>query len=212
LPVNGLFINLGFAMGVAERIFDAFMYPFEALTLSRRRRKLLRQASGRVLEIGAGTGANLPFYPWNNLESLHLSDLKLTEDVKRFHVENGSVVHLLEAPAENLPFPAQSFDTVVSTLVFCSVDDPARGYNEIRRVLKPGGRLLFIEHVSPRRQGLRWITEAAHPIWLAINRSCHLNRNTLETIRRAGFLLPAVHAGIGGMLISGIAVSPAQTP
>ena len=195
-------------MGMADTLFDAFMYPFEAVTLSRRRRKLISRASGRVLEIGAGTGANLPFYQWGELESLHLSDLKLSDNVRGFSNINGCVVHRLEASAEKLPFSSHSFDTVVSTLAFCSVERPTRGYEEILRVLRPGGRLLFIEHVSPPRRTLRWLADFADPFWHALNRSCHLNRNTLDLIRSSGFRIATVHSGIGGILISGVVRKP----
>ena len=194
-------------MGISERFFDAFMYPFEVVTLGRRRRRLIRSATGKVLEIGAGTGANLPFYRWGQVKSLHLSDLKLSDTVKRFGSVNGTAVHHRRASAEQLPFADQEFDTVVSTLVFCSAADPERGFREIRRVLRPGGRLLFIEHVMPRCRSLRWAADLANPIWHALSRTCNLNRETLETIRSSGFSVLSIHTGIGGLLVEGTAVA-----
>src|SRR5437764_4969074 len=120
----------------------------EKAMLRDRRRALLEQARGRVLEIGGGTGANLPFY------GPGVDELVITEPeepmARRLErkLEGYSLpVQLVRTLAEQLPFEDESFDVVVATLVLCTVDDPARALGEARRVLKPGGRLLFLEHV-----------------------------------------------------------------
>jgi ubiquinone/menaquinone biosynthesis C-methylase UbiE len=140
------------------------------------RRALLAAASGRVLEIGAGTGLNLPHYP-DGIE------LVLTEPeapmARRLERRGGTVI---PASAEALPFEDASFDTAVSTLVLCTVPDPERAVAELARVLKPGGRLLFIEHVRGEGRLARWQDRLERP-WRRIGNGCHANRDTLALLR-----------------------------
>jgi ubiquinone/menaquinone biosynthesis C-methylase UbiE len=155
------------------------------------RSDLLARASGRVLEIGAGTGLNLSHYP------AAATDLTLTEPdphmAKRLRdkVERGEGRGtVVEAPAEALPFDDNSFDTVVGTLVLCTVPDPVAAVREIQRVLKPGGRFLFLEHVRADDPRLaRWQDRLEKP-WRFLGDGCHCNRDTLSTIRAAGFDVP----------------------
>ena len=156
------------------------------------RAELLADASGRTLEIGGGTGANLPFF------GSAVTEVTVTEPdphmAKRLrdHVaaaEGATVrVDVVEAPAEDLPFADASFDTVVSTLVLCTVENPELAAAEIRRVLAPGGRLLLIEHVrdphSARRA--RWQDRLERP-WGFFVGGCHPNRDTAATLAAAGF-------------------------
>jgi len=151
------------------------------------RQSLIADASGRVLEIGAGTGANLPHYN-GRIESLVLTEpeapmLRRLQRAARDQVPNAQV---LRAPAEDIPFEDDSFDTVVSTLVLCGVDDQPRALREARRVLRPGGRLLFLEHVRADDPGLARFQDRMN--WL--NRfvvGCDCNRPTLATIEAEGF-------------------------
>jgi ubiquinone/menaquinone biosynthesis C-methylase UbiE len=179
-------------MSVADRVF-ASMYDRvtsgpEKAGLRDHRRKLISQASGRVLEIGGGTGANLPFY------GTGVQDVTITEpsepmakrlkgrlDGHRFPVE------LVLAPAEELPFADHSFDTAVSTLVLCTVIDQARALHELRRVLRPDGRLLFIEHVRAEGHRLAGWQDRLNGLNKIVARGCNCNRRTLDGIRSAGF-------------------------
>lgn len=139
------------------------------------RTELLCAARGRVLEIGAGTGLNIPHYPAG-------ADVTYTEpDPHMAKRLDGEVV---AAAAEELPFGDASFDTVVSTLVLCSVDDLERALAEIRRVLQPGGALLFLEHVrGPEGSSLaRWQDRLA-PLWRLVADGCNCNRQTLAALR-----------------------------
>src|SRR5579864_983313 len=151
------------------------------------RQSLLADATGRVLEIGAGTGTNLPFYN-GRVESLVLTEPAppMVRRLQRNAGEHIPQARVLRAPAEDLPFEDDSFDTVVATLVLCGVDDQPRALREARRVLRPGGRLLFLEHVRSDEPGLARFQDRMN--WL--NRlvvQCDCNRPTLATIEAAQF-------------------------
>jgi ubiquinone/menaquinone biosynthesis C-methylase UbiE len=165
----------------------------EEAGLGAMRESLLADAGGRVLEIGAGTGSNLRYY--HGCDSLVVTEpepamLRRLHERAREHAPHAEVV---QAPAEDLPFEAASFDTVVSTLVLCGVDQE-RSLGEIRRVLRPGGRLLFLEHVRSDDPELGRFQDRLN--WL--NRAvvgCHCNRQTLGAIEAAGFTVSGVDHG-----------------
>jgi ubiquinone/menaquinone biosynthesis C-methylase UbiE len=163
----------------------------ERAGLAEMRAELLRDAGGETLEIGAGTGLNLEHYP------AAVTALTVTEPdpfmAKRLRAratEGGRTTTVVEAPAEELPFDDGSFDTVVATLVFCTVDDPERAAAEAARVLRPQGRLLLLEHVrDPDEGGLaKWQDRLERP-WGWVGAGCHPNRNTAATLERAGLAL-----------------------
>jgi ubiquinone/menaquinone biosynthesis C-methylase UbiE len=174
------------------------------------RRSTLAPAAGRVLEIGGGTGFNLPHYPPS------IDELVVTEPApgmlaraRRRAEASDLPIAVVQASAESLPFEDSSFDTVVSTLVLCSVDDVDRALAEINRVLRPGGQLLFAEHVrsdDPRRA--RWQDRLEHP-WMALADGCHPNRRTLERIEAGPFAL--AHAEHGELPKSPPIVRPLVT-
>ncbi|HVX46841.1 MAG TPA: class I SAM-dependent methyltransferase, partial [Mycobacteriales bacterium] len=139
-------------MGIHSALFaatyDRFMAKTEKLLLAELRRKLLADASGDVLEIGGGTGANITAYgPQVRSITITEPDASMLRRLKRHAEAADRPVTVLQAPAEDLPFEDHTFDTVVSTLVLCGVSDQQRAVNQIRRVLRPEGRLLFLEHV-----------------------------------------------------------------
>ena len=155
--------------------------------LGRHRPGLWRRVQGpRVLEVGVGTGRNMPFYPDQvAVTAIDLSPRMLER--ARVRAERlGLAVDLREADAQALPFPAASFDTVVATCVFCSVPDPVLGLCEIRRVLVPDGQLLLLEHVLSKRPRLRRFMQLANPL---VVRMCgaNIDRETVENVGRAGF-------------------------
>jgi ubiquinone/menaquinone biosynthesis C-methylase UbiE len=166
----------------ASGVYDPVLWLGERRGMARRRRELLAAASGRVLEIGAGTGLNLPHYP-DAVEELVLSE---PDEAMARVLERRSGGRVVRAPAERLPFPDESFETVVSTLVLCTVDEPARAIAEIRRVLHPGGRLLFIEHLrADSVRWARWQDRLERP-WAAFAAGCRANRRTLELLDAGG--------------------------
>lgn len=180
-------------MSLRSRLFAA-MYDrmsagAEQAGLRELRRGLLAQAEGRVLEIGAGTGVNLPLYGLG-VESLTLTEperpmLKRLEQRAR---EGTPVPTVLRAPAEDLPFEDGSFDTAVSTLVLCGVDDQPRALRELRRVLRPGGRLLFLEHVRSAEPSLARLQDRMNGFNHFLV-GCECNRPTLRSIEAAGFTI-----------------------
>ena len=159
------------------------------------RRALLKSASGYVLEVGAGTGANLNFYT-SAVSKLVLSepDAHMRRQLHRKIDECGAInVDVKNRSVEHIEDEDNTYDYVVATLVFCSVDNLAKGLDEVRRVLKPGGKLLFMEHVAAqagtrRRRWQQWI----NPIWKRVNSNCHLNRETEQAIVEADFSIESV--------------------
>ncbi len=169
-------------------IYDHVMAKTEQAGLGTHRQALLAEATGDVLEIGAGTGTNLRYYG-DNAQTLTLTEPEqpMLRRLQKRILERRPDAKLLRAPAEDLPFNDDSFDTVVATLVLCTVDDQPRALRELRRVLRPGGRLLFIEHVRSDDQKLARLQDRMMPINIRLAHGCHCNRPTLEGIRNAGF-------------------------
>ncbi len=174
-------------------IYDVILWPAERSWLTESRRALLRGARGRVLEIGAGDGRNIPHYSLSSDPDLQL---EIVEPDRHMRARMAARAHaagitMVDAKAESLPYPDAAFDTVVSTLVLCSVRHPDRALAEIRRVLKPGGKLLFLEHVRGEGGRAR-VQDRYDPAWSRVMGGCHLNRDTPGAIRGAGLSLSAV--------------------
>lgn len=170
--------------------YDRFMAKAEDACLKEWRHGLLRQVSGEVLEVGAGTGANIKFYP-DSVTRLVLTEPDkhmrkiLKEQVNRHHLEN---VGVASGTAEQIEADDESFDYVVSSLVCCSVTDLKVCLSEIRRVLRPGGGLVFLEHIAAAdgTSRRRW-QNRINPIWKTFMGNCHLNRETEQAIVTGGF-------------------------
>lgn len=146
-----------------------------------------RVTGPRVLEVGVGTGANMPLYPPGMaITAVDLAP-RMLERAGRRARDGGVAVDLLEADVQALPFPDASFDSVVGSFVFCSVPDPVLGLRELRRVLVPGGQLLLLEHVLSRRPRLRRLMRALSPL-VARSMGANIDRETVENIRRAVFV------------------------
>ena len=156
--------------------------------LADERRDALAQARGEVLEIGAGTGLNIPAYPRTGITRLVLTE---PHEAMRRQIEAKlgdapAPVEVLDAGAEDLPFADATFDTVTATLVMCEAGDPARAMDEIARVLKPGGHYLFLEHVRSEDPKLARSQDRWEPIWKRVAGGCNCSRDTLATIAASG--------------------------
>jgi ubiquinone/menaquinone biosynthesis C-methylase UbiE len=183
-------------VSIRERIFAAVYDPLSARTEEKfgaeLKRKLLVNARGRVLEIGVGTGLSFAHYP-PEVELVGVDpSAPMLRRARARAAQLGRGVTLIEAPAEELPFEESSFDTAVSLAVLCSVRDPAHALRELRRVLRPDGRFIFLEHVRSEDAKLaRWQDRLERP-WGWVAGGCHPNRPTLEGIESAGFELVEV--------------------
>lgn len=165
--------------------YNRGLWLLERLSLGRLRRQLLQHVQGEVLEIGIGTGANLPFYDGDSrITGLDVNLPRLSGAWDRAARRPFSITC---ADAQRLPFGEGRFDTVVSTLVFCSIPDPNLALGEIKRVLRPGGSLLLLEHVRGQGPLSRRITDWLHPLWFSLQHECHLNRETAAAVQGAGF-------------------------
>ena len=170
--------------------YDKFMAGTEKAGLRDHRKKLLAPVRGRVLEIGGGTGANLPFYG-PAVDELVIAEPEepMARRLERKLADYSLPVRVVHAPAEDLPVEDASFDFVVSTLVLCTVEDPNRALREARRVLKPGGRLLFVEHVRSDNPKLARWQDRLNGLQNRIGHGCNCNRPTLELIKNQGFTI-----------------------
>jgi ubiquinone/menaquinone biosynthesis C-methylase UbiE len=168
--------------------YDSFMARPEKAVLGGHREALLRQVSGRVIEIGGGTGANLPFYgPGVNELVITEPEEPMARRLERKLSGYSLPARVVRARAERLPLEDESFDFAISTLVLCTVEDPEAALHEIHRLLTPSGKLLFLEHVRADSARLARWQDRLHDVQFRIGHGCHCNRRTLESIQGAGF-------------------------
>jgi len=180
-------------MALYASMYDRISSGSERAGLGEERRVLLAQATGATIEIGAGTGLNLSHFPPAVTRLCLLEpDPNMRKRLRR-RVGGRDDVEIVDARAEALPFPDASFDTAVVTFALCSVADPDTALAEIARVLRPGGRLLFLEHV--RGTDPKIARKQDHPVFLYSWIGCHPNRDTLTAIGRAPFEVTAVRHG-----------------
>ena len=178
-------------------LYDRAFAASEEAGLREMRRQLVCQARGRVLELGAGTGLNIDLYPHEGLDCLTLTepDPHMFKQLRQRVKEGCPGAELVEAGAEDLPFEDDSYDTVLVTLVLCTVPNQPAALREIKRVLAPGGQLLFLEHVRANHPNLaRWQDRLEKP-WRFLGDGCHCNRDTVSAIGAAGFHLGEVERG-----------------
>ena len=164
------------------------------------RKKLLAKAKGAILEIGVGTGKNFPHYPSGaSVTGIDIAERMLVFSRKKAS-DLGLSFDLGEGDVQNLNFPDNSFDTAVATFVFCSVPDPVQGLRELRRVVKPSGRILLLEHVRIDKPIIGWFMDRLNPLVVHIM-GANINRRTLENVKKAGLRIDNVeHLGLMKMV------------
>ena len=184
---------------ILATMYDPIISPFDAFGVRRWRKWAVSSAQGRVLEIGVGTGLNLPHYrKAKTVAAIDPDNASLQRALPR---RTGSTMTLYQSRAEELPFANEAFDSVVGTLTFCSIDDPGRALSEVRRVLRPGGLFRLIEHVRMDNRVIAAAQDFVTPVWKQIAGNCHLNRDTLAWVKRAGFTVRQVDRHMGGIFI-----------
>lgn len=186
--------------------YDLLMSPLERCCLAGLRQRLISQAAGEVLELGARTGANLPYYRWDRLTGLTLSDLVIDAELLRVAPPEATV---RRCAAEQLPFPTASFDTVVETLVLCSVSSVREAVAEIYRVLRPGGCLLWLDHGLPQDGAFAQLLQLLNRFWPRWTGGCQLNRRMEREISTGGLVLEQWSGG-DAVFRYGVARKPVQ--
>jgi ubiquinone/menaquinone biosynthesis C-methylase UbiE len=160
------------------------------------RERVIGAAEGRVLEIGAGSGLNLPFYRPAVQDIFALEPAPpLIEMARRTSRDAKVTVRFVEASAEAIPLDHQSIDTVVTTWTLCTIPQAATALSEMRRVLRPGGRLLFVEHGLSPDEGVRRWQDRLTPAWRRLSGGCHLNRPIQRMIEASGFRIDRLQTG-----------------
>jgi ubiquinone/menaquinone biosynthesis C-methylase UbiE len=177
------------------------MQPLEKRKFQQIRKEILSHATGRILEIGAGTGINFPLY--KNAE--HVDAIEPNPGmIEQSYTRKAAAavpIQVHQQSAESLNFPDDTFDTVVATLVFCTIPDPEKALQEIKRVSKPHAKILFFEHVKMKHPILAFAQEALNPLWKRVCDGCHLNRDTLYTIQESGLLVTNVTSYYKGLFL-----------
>jgi ubiquinone/menaquinone biosynthesis C-methylase UbiE len=188
-------------------LYDAVMKPLDRLGLADLRRRLAEDARGATLEVGAGTGLNLRFY---RATASPLVALDLDQQALLRARERIPGAQLIRASVEALPFRPGVFDVVNSALVFCTVGHPARGFEEVRRVLRATGEVRLLEHVRPNGAVLGWLAGAVTPLWRHVAGGCHLDRLTRQMVADAGFEETEARVALRGAVLE-LRARPAAT-
>ncbi|TLS37026.1 class I SAM-dependent methyltransferase [Pseudalkalibacillus caeni] len=190
------------------KVYDPVMKPLEKRYINRWRERLLSNAKGKVLEIGAGTGINFPLY--NKCEEVTAIEPNphMVEKAKIRQAQAKVPVEIVQSHAEQLPFPENHFDSVVVTLVLCSVEDPVQVLQEIKRVLKPTGTLLVLEHIKMEQPVYAGLQDMLTPVWKHLADGCHLNRKTDILLKENGFEILSRKEYMSGFVVSVMAKNP----
>ena len=178
------------------------------------RERVAGAAEGRVLDVGVGSGLNLPFYARQAREIFGLDPLPRLLARAQGNAQHMQIpVHLLEGSAERIPLADRSMDTIVMTWTGCSIPEVGAALGEMRRVLKPGGRLLFVEHGRAPEAGVAHWQDRLDPFWRRLSGGCHLNRKMDDLISNAGFRIDDLETGyIPGPRIMTFFYEGAATP
>lgn len=169
-----------------SKVYDLLESPMEWMVFEDWRIEVAKELEGKVLEVGVGTGKNIPYYPEDvDVTAIDFSDKMLAKARKKAEKEDKEV-ELLEMDAQNMSFADDTFDTVFTTCVFCSVPDPVKGLKEIKRVCKPGGKIIMIEHVRSDKKVIGPLMDILNPISVNFY-GANINRRTVDNVKKAGF-------------------------
>ncbi len=169
-----------------SKVYDLLESPMEWMVFEDWRIEIAKELEGKVLEVGVGTGKNIPYYPEDvDVTAIDFSDKMLAKARKKAEKVNKEV-ELFEMDAQNMSFADDTFDTVFTTCVFCSVPDPVKGLKEIKRVCKPGGKIIMIEHVRSDKKVIGPLMDILNPISVNFY-GANINRRTVDNVKKAGF-------------------------
>jgi len=187
---------------VFASLYDSLLWLPERMGLARIRGRLLANASGKVLEIGVGTGHNLPYYRTPQVTEVFAVDPSpVMLDRARKRARNLKIpVNLLQGSAEALPFQDEEFDTVVATLVFCSIPHPEKALQEVKRVLKSQGKLILLEHVKSRNTYIASAQSTIRPMWCKCFGGCRPDQDTLSLLEEVGFAVESLRYHWGDLV------------
>ena len=182
--------------------YDRFMYPLEKGSFKQIRNDLINKASGQVLELGAGTGINFPLY--KNVKSV------TAIEPNPFMIEQSLVnqkkaivpIRVIQSSAEELPFETNSFDTVIATLVFCTIPNVEDALNEMHRICKPNGKILLFEHVKMDQPILAKMQMYLTPFWKKVCDGCCLDRETVGVLESKGFKIIKLNKFYKGLFVT----------
>lgn len=195
------------SISLGDRLFANFYEVFSRSAAAHKqldpwRKKMTSLATGMVLEIGAGSGQNFAFYQPHVTQ--HLTAIEpnaaMLDHAQHRAAASAVPVKIICTPVETLPFDDDSFDSVLATLVFCSVQDPLQGLQEVYRVLKPDGKLLLFEHVQNKQPFWHSVQNILNPVERKFGGNCHLNRDTAATVQQAGFNIESIERHGFGVL------------
>lgn len=170
----------------AARFYDILETPMEMMALREWRIDLMKGLEGNILEIGVGTGKNIEYYPDDiSITAIDFSEGMLQKAREKAEKYNKNVT-LIQMDAQDMKFPDNTFDTIFTTCVYCSVPDPVKGLKEMRRVCKPNGKIIMIEHVRSEKWLLGAVMDILNPI-VVTTYGANINRKTVENIYKSGF-------------------------
>lgn len=170
----------------ASKFYDILEAPMEMMSLKGWRISLMKELNGKVLEVGVGTGKNIEYYPNGiNITAIDFSERMLEKAREKAEKFNKKVT-LMQMDAQDMKFSDNTFDTIFTTCVYCSVPDPIQGLKEMRRVCKPNGKIIMIEHVRSEKKVLGLIMDILNPI-VVNTYGANINRRTVENIYKSGF-------------------------
>ena len=187
-------------MNIFPRLYDAVMGIAERGRVGRLRRAMVSKARGRVLEIGAGTGLDFPYYQTDAWVVASDPDLDMLRRGRRRAGAAGAEVLLVAADAELLPFRDGAFDAAIVGLAMCTIPHPERALAELRRTLRPGAALRLLEHVRMEQPLLGRLQDWLTPVWRRVAGGCRLNRRTADAVAAGGFAVDSVDSHLGGYL------------